>query len=147
MDKQIEEMESDIIKSFSVEYIYALSEVMKSNADIRVLVSSLIAKGYRKIPEGSVVLRREEYEAHKKLAEAVYEGGAFDHYDNVIKSANILFKERKNLIEDTRKETAEKFAGLAKAKARWMRDHHGDYTAVEIDDIDEIAKEIVEGRK
>lgn len=79
--------------------------------DVPIEIMPQVAKAlynadYRKIPENAVVLTNEEYKAHKKLAEAVYEGGAFDHYDNVIKSANILFKEQKNLIEDTRKETA-----------------------------------------
>lgn len=44
----IEEMKMDIIKTFSLEYIYAQSEVMKRESDIDVLVNSLIAKGYRK---------------------------------------------------------------------------------------------------
>ena len=48
MDEKIEEMEIDIIKTFSVEYIYALNETMKKNSDIKILASSLIAKGYRK---------------------------------------------------------------------------------------------------
>lgn len=48
MDEKIKEMEIDIIKTFSVEYIYALNETMKKNSDIKILASSLIAKGYRK---------------------------------------------------------------------------------------------------
>ena len=48
LTEQVEEMEIDIIKTFSVEYIYALNENMKNNSDIKVLASSLIAKGYRK---------------------------------------------------------------------------------------------------
>ena len=119
--------------------------------------------GYRKIPENAVVLTREEYKAHKKLAEAVYEGGAFDHYDNVIKSANILFKERKNLIEDTRKETAEKFAKEAKnieikleltGNPYVCRYTAGDIEAVAngirnayIDKINKIAKEFTESKE
>ena len=63
--------------------------------------------------EDSVVLSRKEYEAYKKLAEAIYEEGAFNHYDNVINSAKIMFKDRKKLVKDTSKETAEKFLQLA----------------------------------
>lgn len=61
-EKQIEEMTSDIIKTFSTEYIYAQSEVMKNISDITVLVSSLISKGYRKIKDNEVVISKEEYE-------------------------------------------------------------------------------------
>ena len=45
--------------------------------------------------------------------------------------------------EQGKRETTEKFAEMARAKARWMRDNHGDYTAVDIDDIDEIVKEFI----
>ena len=63
--------------------------------------------------EDSVVLSREKYEAYKKLAEAIYEEGAFNHYDDVINSAKIMFKDREKLVKDTSKETAEKFLQLA----------------------------------
>ncbi len=83
--------------------------------------------------EGAVVLTREEYDSL---------------LDNILNlSTKIeLYQGLLNDMAGVRKETVDKFAELAKAKARWMRDHHGDYTAVDIYDIDEIAKEIMEGR-
>ena len=73
----------------------------------------------------SVVLSREKYEAYKKLAEAIYEEGAFNHYDNVINSAKIMFKDRKKLVKDTSKETAEKLIKLIEFHSISRRDKSG----------------------
>ena len=96
------------------------------------IAETLYNLNYRKIPEGAVVLTDEKAVRAHKIREML---------DNLGVLA-ILEYER----NEARKETAEKFAEMAKAKARWMRDHHGDYTAVDIYDIDEIAKEITEGK-
>ena len=102
--KQIEEIAKDLKQiKFNMQGYFILQYV---GVHEDITARELYDLGYRKIPENAMVLTNEEYNAHKKLAEAVYEGGAFDHYDNVINSANILFKERKNLIEDTRMEIA-----------------------------------------
>ena len=146
--KQIEEMAKDIIKTFSTEYIYAQSEVMKNISDINVLVSSLIAKGYRKIPEGAVVLTREEIEKYAKDCIVGRETG--------LDIINGLIARAERLQESTRKETAEKFAERLKD---YINDKcceelgdmacDTDYYTIDIpktfDRIDEICKEITEG--
>ena len=77
--KQIENMKRDIIKTFSTEYIYAQSEVMKNISDINVLISSLISKGYCKINENEVVISKKEYESlisrEKPIKETKNESG------------------------------------------------------------------------
>ena len=124
MDKQkqmIEEMEIDIIKSLSVEYIYAKSEVIKKLSDISVFACSLIAKGYRKIPENAVVLTREEYQM-----------------------LNYFNHRGEELLKQERKETAEKFAERLKAKQAPLDEYDEISIGCLFADIDEILKEITE---
>lgn len=82
---------------------------------------NLYELGYRKIPEDAVILTETE-----RVTMCV------EQYDKGYNRG--------------RKEMVGKFVKMLKAKARWMRDHEGDYTAVEIYDIEEIAKEIMEGK-
>ena len=77
--------------------------------------------GYRKIPEGAVVITREEYE---KLCDLAYFG---------------------NGEETIRKETAEKVAEKLKEIAKDKLELYG-WQMVDIDDIDEICKELTEGK-
>ncbi|MBQ7912960.1 MAG: hypothetical protein IJ308_04335 [Clostridia bacterium] len=78
--------------------------------------------GYRKIPEGAVVLTREEFSE---------------------KIENTWL----NCQEFTRKETAEKFAEMAKAKKKYITSKsYNTCEVVFIKDIDEICKEFTEGK-
>ncbi len=104
--KQIEEMEIDIIKSLSVEYIYPQSEVMKNISDIKILISSLIAKGYRKIPENAVVLTMEELEENY-VSKTLYK----QLQEVSLARKGQVEKLSKKLVE-ARKETAEKYHEL-----------------------------------
>ena len=87
--------------------------------------------GYRKIPEGAVVLTREEYEKLQALKEDYvkgYEAGVDEGWENA------------------RKETAEKFAEKARVKAIKARvnidNNPRNESFIFLSDIDEIAKEI-----
>ena len=93
----------------------------------------LLEKYQPKIPEGAVVLTREEYEKLIALKEDYvkgYEAGVEEGWDNA------------------RKETAEKFAEMLKEMAYQSNDwSHGTHPmVVEVDYIDEICKEISEGK-
>ena len=88
----------------------------------------------------SVVLSREKYEAYKKLAEAVYEEGAFNHYDDVINSAKIMFKDRKKLVKDTSKETAEKIFKMLISKLESNQFLSGNRIIMEVD-VENLAKQ------
>ena len=90
--------------------------------------------------EDSVVLSREKYEAYKKLAEAVYEEGAFNHYDNVINSAKIMFKDRKKLVKDTSNETAEKIFKMLISKLESNQFLSGKRIIMEVD-VENLAKQ------
>ena len=109
------------------------------------IAAFIIKAGYRKIPEGSVVLTKEEHEKLKSLA------------NNHCKYCHLMdlpdFETEKIVRDTTRKETAEKFAERLKAKltdiisfedyevADW------NYDGMDIENsIDEICKEITEGK-
>lgn len=79
-----------------------------------------------KIPEGAVVLTRGEIDAYEERISSAYELG---------------YKESKNRVV---KETAEKFAERLKSIAKDKLELYG-WQMVDIDDIDEICKEITEG--
>lgn len=92
------------------------------------VMERLYNKGYRKIPENVVIVSKAEYNDLKGLEK---------HFDDY------LIKE----IVETRKETAEKFAKMAK---KWNDEAVlGGWVEVELavinNAIDEIAKEIKEG--
>ena len=102
-EKQIEEMKREIIKTFSTEYIYAQSEVMKNISDINVLIRSLISKGYRKITENEVVISKEEYEKLKQEQTISYTAMINGSYLDRI-------GDLENRLLNIRKETARKIA-------------------------------------
>ena len=112
--------------------------------------------GYRKIPEGAVVLTREEHQ--KYLAYKIIEPqirGCLDRERELEKRlqeiAGEFAKEYLAVSEQTRKETAEKFAEKARAKS------HQAYVNIDemprkdgfvfLSDIDEICKEITESEE
>lgn len=95
-----------------------------------LVAEKLLEKYQPKIPENAVVLTREEYEELDKC-----------RWNNK-KVADILlrFEEVEGRI---RKETAKKFAEMAKAEAHYTV---CDTRCVSVSRIDEICKEIVEGK-
>ena len=99
---------------------------------------TLYNAGYRKIPEGAVVLTREENEKLKSLAN--------DHctYCHLMDLPD--FESERMIRDDTRKETAEKFAEMVSKAFIGLN-------CIDIDEwnwcqkkIDEICKEITEGK-
>ena len=123
MDKQmIEEME-----------MIALKNTVTLNRAKKIAMDYYNA-GYRKIPENAVVLTREEYKTLKDLAvdKCHYDCPLIDYPD---------FEREKMLRDDTRKETAEKFAERLKARAFYSV---GDTRCVAVHTIDEICKDLLE---
>ena len=137
--KQIEDLTA-LIDSFNIRTIKQAKYVAE------YIVDKL---NYRKIPEGAVVLTREELERHK--------GFSREEVDEISETA----------IKNSRNEMAEKFAKLAKAKLNeWLEDNEDndgkiDFGIAEIELIgvetlegevisesliDEICKEITEGK-
>ena len=126
--KQIEEMAKIILEASCKGSECANCEFVKRVEEAKttcLCLKSLYNAGYRKIPEGAVVLTEEEsvkaWENGNCNAHAIY-GLAY---------------------EQARKETAEKFAEMLKEKAHWFligeiqRDHFCEC-------LDEICKEITE---
>lgn len=161
MDKQmIEEIEKDI----AVRMAMAKGVIGSMNNGVEGwLAKYLIEKGWAKIPEGAVVLTREEYQ--KYLAFKIIEPqirGCLDREEKLEKQVRELDKEL-NLAKSVlsydderplekwakhlRKETAEKFAEMAKERAEEMATPSCYVYMVYVDDIDEICKEITEGKK
>ena len=99
-----------------------------------------------------MVLTREEYEKLKLFEERVRSGVCFtqkEWFDYCQKDSNertsLLIKAKK----DTRKETSEKFAEMAKNKAIRQQEFVGELAIgvieyVKVKDIDEICKEITD---
>lgn len=145
---------------------------------IKNVVDKLYNAGYRKIPEGAVVLTREEYEKLKveqdeviscvKVAHIAHFDGekyvSFDDYEEYTDRLGKKIRQQKARIEDLekllddrcdrciereRKETAEKFAEKARAKAIKARvnidDHPRNDSFIFLSDIDEICNEITGG--
>lgn len=112
MDKQIEEMARELRE---IQPLFYAS-----------IAEQLYNAGYRKIPEGAVVLTREEYEKHK--------GFSREEVDEISETA----------IKNSRKETAEKFASRVKMAFYYEFDEL--IPSIMADKIDEICKEITEGK-
>lgn len=126
--KQIEDLTA-LIDSFNIRTIKQAKYVAE------YIVDKL---NYRKIPEGAVVLTREELERHK--------GFSREEVDEISETA----------IKNSRKETAEKFAKRMKARFDKSREYYfidtgtawgeGQIGGLINDKIDEICKEITEGK-
>lgn len=117
MDKQIEEMASCLIGK-NVTGSDSTRVLRLGYLTVKEIASILVNAGYRKIPEGAVVLET-----------SVYESLEIKNYRDVI-------------YERVRKETAEKFAERAKEEAFVV--FMGE-PIIRASKIDEIAKEITEG--
>ena len=120
MDKQKQIAIEEMAKDICVECPYPTCVPCKA-CDSWGYAENAINAGYRKIPEGAVVITREEYE---KLCDLAYFG---------------------NGEETIRKETAEKVAEKLKEIAKDKLELYG-WQMVDIDDIDEICKELTEGK-
>lgn len=141
MDKQIKELATEILQEFTNCY---------SEADEECLVKMI----KKVIPENAVVLTREEAEKvynivkeHKKVWEDVKELKA-----DFTKEMYALKKDLKKDFEEheqaVRKETAEKFAEMLKEKSYRMFSNGGNFEfTIDTKSLDEICKEIAEGKK
>ena len=117
--KQIEEMARELQP-------YA----MFGNVEIYEACDTLYNADYRKIPKNAVVLTREEYDVLKVKEKE-------KHW---LETCMTIWK---NAKIDARKETAEKFADRLKEIADRKLELYG-VRIVDLDDIDEILKEITE---
>ena len=120
MDKQKQMIEEMAMTAYP---IYATMEDEVRKETIKHIngyeaFKRLCEAGYRKIPEGVVLLTREEYE---KLCDLAYFG---------------------NGEETIRKETAEKFAEMANKIANNKLEFYG-VRMIDIEDINEICKELI----
>lgn len=90
------------------------------------VAEQVIKLGYRKIPEGSVVLTKEEYDGLKLIA---------SNYSKAVKEVEAR--------------TAEKFAEMLKSMAYQSTDwSHGEHPmVVEVEHIDEVCEEIIGDEK
>ena len=59
-----------------------------------------------------VEITKETYEAYKKLADAIYDEGAFSPYDDVIKNTRILFTNKKQFIKEFADELGEELSSM-----------------------------------
>ena len=128
MDKQmIEEM-----AQCKNEYGFICCDcVYRKSCERYSLAEELYNAGYRKIPEGSVVLTREE---HQKYL-------AFKLIEPQVRGCLDRERELEKRLETAIKETAEKFAERLKLSL-----DKNDLYVYSNDDIDEICKEITEGK-
>ena len=145
MDKQmIEEMAKDMVDYGMDGYPTFDSVFMETKLREQIFhvflgyAERLIKKGYRKIPEGGCVLSKEEYDGKEIVVEM--SGG-----HKLRLSVGKFCEMSKILEEQTRKETAEKFAEKVKEIAKDKLELYG-WQMVDIDDIDEICKELTEGK-
>ena len=80
----------------------------------------------------TVIITKEVYEAYKRLADAIYDEGAFSPYDRVIKNTKLLFTNKKQLIKEFADEISEELSKvcsleqsiLIKAKIREVLAKH-----------------------
>jgi hypothetical protein len=148
--KQIEEMAKVLDGDCGECYTCKYFEHKGTNCTYLLGAEYLYNAGYRKIPEGVVVLKKEEYESVKDSVDLLRE---YESVSNSLIKSNELCrkliddkKELKRQLEQTRKETAEKFAERLKshpiAKTWFLYNADGKINVV----IDEILKEITEGK-
>ena len=132
MDKQIEEMHE--IANIMIEALGKNGRVANGDG-IDIITEALYNAGYRKIPENAVVLTEEEYEE-------LQVGKDFNYgYHNGEKNITAYYENIR--LPEARKETAEKFAERLKEKAYYTV---VDTQCVAVHTIDEICKEITEGK-
>lgn len=105
--------------------------------------------GYRKIPEDAVVLTRERHEELEKAVDSVQVAvSSFTRLETLYK---IKCKELELAEEKARKETAEKFKERLKEKG-WRDGYDSEgvmhpYIIIDIEELDEICKELTGGKE
>lgn len=132
MDKQmIEEMARIMCNSnFTTLYTTCDECLAKKCCGYMIVSKELMKKGFRKIPEGAVVIFDEEMENFaEKLAQS-----------------SQMQKVMQGLIKSWKKETTEKFAEMLKARKVRIATPARYVDMVYVEDIDGIAKEITEGK-
>ena len=151
--------------------------------ECKKVAAALYDAGYRKIPEGAVVLTEKEYKRYERIEKTIklakmykangYEvkNGKLYYFSNMLDGCEIEFKDMQEICdmanhyneeffgldqrltfwqgkaEEARKETAEKFA--ERLKERSFDEYAPDgrsYECVAVSDIDEICKELTEGK-
>lgn len=121
--QEIEEMYQDFLN-------FKFQNSSPETFSYKGLVEHLHRAGYRKIPKGAVVLTREEYDELTLTKQSIFD----------------MLEERD---DKARKETAEKFAERLKSEKYLIQGLLKDSKICHINHrtIDEIAKEITEGKK
>ena len=134
--KQIEEMVKELAKDMGIAFQLA------NTTRFGVIAADLIGIGYRKIPEGAVVLTEEEYKT-------LLDSGGWHEGDCIGRTE--AEKGIPALKKYIRKETAEKFAERLKGLLE-EREYkagcsaHMMWTETAKKCVDEICKEITEGK-
>lgn len=163
MDKQmIEEMEKDLKTAglFAMDWLCAetkqivkeqgwFNSVNHTKSMYEIMAEELIKKNYCKIPEDAVVLTGMETEQRfEDLMVAFDEMGFMPNTTHPFPEEYVeTWKQRLIFVfGQLRKETAEKFAERLKAKAELMPTPARYVDMVYVEDIDEILKEITEGK-
>lgn len=139
MDKQmIEEMakimDIDCGECYTCDYYDKHDKGLPANCTCFLQARELYNAGYRKIPEGAVVLTREEYEELKKGIKTYNYTAMFD--------AQSAYRWEQGYLQGA-KEAAEKFAEMAREGA--FVDFMGE-PIIRASKIDEICKGITEGK-
>lgn len=161
MDKQIEEMAREIAKRDCYLYEHCPKQpkhncvsqdpeiMLESSKKYITIAIWLVNAGYRKIPEGAVVLTKEEYDELQKGIKTYNYTAMFD--------AQSVDRWEQGYSQGT-KETAEKFAEMANERIAQRQGERDGYEAFTIDDkakydgdivslaLFEICKEITEGQ-
>lgn len=138
-------------------------KILPRYCGVYLIAEKLYNAGYRKIPEGAVVLTETEYndllsDEVKTIERDIAEYWATEEVATVAKElhkegyrkiddhAILVLRKAKCLEQKIRKETAEKFAERLKAMAYQSTDwSHGEHPmVVEVDYIDEICEEITD---
>ena len=127
--KQIEEMEKviDNVQTYGTKWYPDKYEPFESRIENDDIAYEFYNAGYRKIPDGAVVLTREE---HQKYL-------AFKIIEPQVRGCLDREKKLEKRLETIRKETAEKFS--ERMKEIFKYEAHQQW-------IDEICKEITEGK-
>lgn len=140
MDKQMIEEMAKVISG--IEILDLRPDTASANeVEAGIEAEHLYNAGYRKIPEGAVVLTKEEYSDYLVMKDA---------HQNTIERCEKLQADNERLYKNigkfkgiVRKETAEKFAERVKMAFYYHFDEL--IPSIMADKIDEICKEIMEG--
>ena len=134
-EKQIKEMAKEIGNTWLVDLEGNTKDVCEvlDEVDIKGIARELYEKGYRKLPEDSVVLSREKYNLLINIKKF------FEIADSEISAGNLLVY-LKEFKEEERKETAEKIYLQAKAIVDATKHIVQDREYIHIDALKEIIK-------